>query len=133
MKRIVIALLLLFAFGIGCAQQQAGNDAAALETANAVQAQASGAVKEFEVKMYKFGFDPAEITVNKGDRVRLKVSSLDVMHGIGIKEYGINKQVPPGETVIVEFTADKSGTFTMFCAVYCGDGHKEQKGRIIVN
>ena len=37
-----------------------------------------------------------------------------------------------GETVIVEFVADRAGTFNFTCAEYCGTGHAAMKGRLVV-
>ncbi|MBI1936033.1 cupredoxin domain-containing protein [Candidatus Woesearchaeota archaeon] len=90
------------------------------------------AVKEFEIIAKQFQFNPATIEVNKGDKVRLIVTSIDVPHGFSITEYGINERLDPGKPVTIEFTADKQGTFTAFCSVLCGSGHLGMKGELIV-
>ena len=77
-------------------------------------------------------FDPGIIEVNKGDRVRLIVTSIDVPHGISIREYGINERLDVGKPKVIEFTADKEGTFTAFCSVFCGSGHANMKGKLVV-
>ena len=92
----------------------------------------NGEVKEFRMTAKQFAFEPSTIEVNKGDKVRLIVTSVDVPHGIAITEYGINKRLDPGQPVTIEFIADKQGTFTAFCSVVCGSGHKGMKGKIIV-
>jgi cytochrome c oxidase subunit 2 len=92
----------------------------------------SGEVKEIKVTARQFQFEPATIEVNKGDKVRLIVTSVDVPHGIAIPEYGINERLNPGTPVTIEFTAEKEGTFTSFCSVFCGSGHSNMKGKIIV-
>ena len=91
-----------------------------------------GEIKEFKMMAKQFKFSPEKIEVNKGDKVRLIVASADVPHGISIPEYGINERLNPGEPVTIEFTADKQGTFTAFCSVFCGSGHGNMKGQIIV-
>lgn len=95
---------------------------------------ATGEVKEFDVIAKQWEFVPNVIEVNKGDRVRLKVTSIDVTHGIGLPDFGIDSvRLPPNETKTVEFIADKTGTFnTMICTVYCGPGHAGMKGSIVV-
>ena len=80
----------------------------------------------------KFEFSPSTITVNKGDKVKIKITSTDVNHGFAIPEYGVSQKVDFGKTEVIEFTADKSGEFTFFCNVFCGSGHKEMKGKLIV-
>ena len=91
-----------------------------------------GEVKEFKMTAKQFKFEPSTIEVNKGDRVRLIVTSVDVPHGIAIPEYKINERLEPGIPVTIEFTAEKEGTFTAFCSVFCGSGHSGMKGKIIV-
>ena len=91
-----------------------------------------GNFKEFKITAKQFAFEPETIEVNKGDKVRLIVTSVDVPHGIGIPEYGINERVDPGKQVTIEFVADKQGTFTTFCTVFCGSDHSNMKGKLIV-
>ncbi|MBI2658289.1 cupredoxin domain-containing protein [Candidatus Woesearchaeota archaeon] len=91
-----------------------------------------GTTKEFRMTAKQFAFEPAAIEVSKGDRVRLVVTSIDVPHGISIPEYGINERLDVGKPVTIEFTADKEGTFTSFCSVFCGSGHSSMKGKIVV-
>ena len=99
---------------------------------NTAPESSGGAVKEFTMTAKQFSFDPAIIEVNKGDKVRLIVTSADVPHGIAIKEYGINERLEPGKPATIEFTADKQGTFTAYCSVFCGSGHSGMKGKIVV-
>ncbi|MBT7762995.1 hypothetical protein HN734_04005 [Candidatus Woesearchaeota archaeon] len=90
------------------------------------------AVKEFTMIARKFEFEPAEIRVMEGDTVRITVTSEDVAHGIAISEFDVKEDFGPGETVTVEFVADKKGTFTFFCSVFCGTGHREMVGQLVV-
>ena len=93
---------------------------------------AAESVKELKITAKQFSFTPEVIEVSKGDKVRLIVTSVDVPHGIKITEYGINQRLDPGKPATIEFTADKQGTFTAFCSVFCGSGHGSMKGKIIV-
>ena len=88
--------------------------------------------KEFKITAKDWVFEPETVEINKGDNVRLIVTSLDIPHGISIPEYGINQRLDPGTPVTIEFLADKEGTFTSFCSVFCGAGHSNMKGKIIV-
>ena len=67
-----------------------------------------------------------------GDKVRLKVKSIDVDHGLAIPEFGVNLILKPNELQTVEFVADKKGEFPFFCSVYCGVGHGGMRGKLIV-
>ena len=90
----------------------------------------------FEVVARRFAFEPATIEVTEGDSVRLLVRSADGPHGVEIKEFRVKKAVPrakPGdEPVTIEFVASKAGTFTILCSEYCGDGHKDMTGSLVV-
>ena len=90
-------------------------------------------VKEFNVTARNWEFVPSTITVNKGDTVKLHITSTDVQHGFVISAYGINKTLNPGQQVDVEFVADKAGSFPFYCNVFCGEGHSGMKGTLVVN
>lgn len=89
-------------------------------------------VKEFTMTAKKFEFSPAFITVSEGDRVKLTIQNIDVPHGFAIDELGIKQDLAAGETTTVEFTASKKGTFRFYCSLYCGQGHKEMEGEIVI-
>ena len=116
--------------GQGTPVQQTQQVNSAIETPK--ETSTTGKVKEFKITAKQFAFEPSTIEVNKGDKVRLIVTSTDVPHGIAIKEYGINERLDVGKPVTIEFTADKQGSFTAFCSVFCGSGHGNMKGKIIV-
>ena len=77
-------------------------------------------------------FEPSVIEVNKEDTIRINLTSTDVAHGFAIREYDIDRRVEPNETINIEFIADKEGTFTFYCSVFCGAGHGRMKGTMIV-
>ena len=89
-------------------------------------------VVEIQMVAKKFEFVPSEVRVKKGDTVRLKVTSTDVPHGIAIPGYDIAEGLPVNEERVVEFVADKAGTFDFYCSVYCGSGHGAMRGKLIV-
>lgn len=70
-------------------------------------------------------FDPCkEITVRQGDRVVLRLISADVHHGFALPAFGINDGViRPGDVTVMEFVADKVGSFKFFCTIRCGMVH----------
>ncbi|MBI2139951.1 cupredoxin domain-containing protein [Candidatus Woesearchaeota archaeon] len=93
----------------------------------------SGEIKEFSIIAKNWEFVPGTIAVNHGDRVVLRVKSVDVQHGFRIAEYGINEGLEPNKEVRIEFVADKKGTFPFFCSVPCGKGHKDMRGELVVS
>jgi cytochrome c oxidase subunit II len=99
-------------------------------------APADGEPKVFEVVARRFDFEPATIEVTEGDRVRLVVRSADGPHGVEIKAFKVKKAVPrakPGDAPItIEFVATSAGEFPILCSEYCGNGHEDMKGTLVV-
>jgi len=89
-------------------------------------------VRVIEVSARRFEFDPATIVVREGEKVRLKVISEDVTHGFGVASYHIDRKLEPGQTETIAFTADKPGRHHFHCTVYCGSGHGDMHGELIV-
>lgn len=84
-------------------------------------------VKTFEVTGKSFEFNPREIRVKKGDRVRINFTSTEGFHDWTIDGYDLDtKQIQVSQTDSVEFVADKTGTFEYFCSV----GNHRQMGMV---
>jgi cytochrome c oxidase subunit II len=91
------------------------------------------APREIDVVARRFAFEPSRIEVNVGERVRLRVVSADGVHGLEIKKFKVKKEIPRGTTpVIIEFTASEAGEFPILCSEYCGDGHEDMQGQLVV-
>lgn len=132
-----MAALLLFVIA-GCTKSA---EIKTTTTQNAITETVSGAsenkqssqeVKEFKLTAKQFEFLPDRIEVNKGDKVRLLITSIDVEHGISIPEYDIIEKLPKNKEVQIDFVADKQGTFRFFCSVFCGHGHGDMNGELVV-
>jgi len=89
----------------------------------------------------KFIFDakakrPDVIEVNKGDKVFIHLTNIDfdqdITHGFAINQYDLNMEVQPGQTNTIEFTADKEGTFPLYCTNFCSALHQEMSGYFLV-
>lgn len=81
----------------------------------------------------KFEFSPAEIHLRRGEHVVLELTSLDRKHGFKLPELGIRADVPAGGTARVELTPEKAGRFPFACDVFCGDGHDDMAGTLVVD
>ena len=86
----------------------------------------------FEIKAKKFSYDPHIIKVNKGDKVRIRLISEDVTHGIFVDGYGIETQAYPGQEGSLSFVADRPGRFSFRCSVTCGEFHPYMVGYLVV-
>ena len=80
----------------------------------------------------KFEYSPNVITVKKGIPVTLEFISLDRVHGFNCPELGIRTDIVPEKMNRLHFVPKKSGTFAYHCDVFCGDGHEDMTGEIIV-
>lgn len=89
-------------------------------------------VRIVKIKARRFEFDPGTVVVKAGEKVRFEVTSEDVVHGIGIKDFDIDRKLKPGETETINFKAEKPGNYHFYCSVYCGDGHGDMHGELII-
>jgi cytochrome c oxidase subunit 2 len=86
-----------------------------------------------EIVATRFNFEPSRVEVTEGERVKLLVKSGDGVHGLQIKKFKIDKKIPRGgDPVTIEFVATAAGEFPILCSEYCGDGHEDMKGMLVV-
>ena len=106
-------------------------------------------LKTIEVSAKKYEFTPSEIHVKAGEHVRLIVHSVDEPHGIKLTLYpegskdktivGLqfnrpedNGKVEKNADQVLDFIAEKPGTYEFQCAKVCGMHHGKMKGQVIV-
>jgi len=80
----------------------------------------------------KWVWEPSTLHAKQGELVRLVIHNADVNHPLYIPELGIEAEVPP-EGAVVEFEASKKGSFFFLCGTYCGEGHAEMQGILIID
>ena len=86
-----------------------------------------------EIVARRYAFEPAMIEARVGEALRLMVVSADGPHGLEIKKFKVKQQIPRGTTpVVIEFTPTEAGQFPILCSEYCGDGHGDMKGTLVV-
>jgi cytochrome c oxidase subunit 2 len=93
---------------------------------------APGAAQTVKLTARKYDFEPATLTVTRGQPVRIEATALDRDHGIEIKEFGVKTKLEKGKVAVIEFTPDRTGEFSFHCSVFCGLGHRGMKGKLIV-
>ena len=84
---------------------------------------AQEAPKHIDVIAKRFEYQPAEITLKKGQPVVIALKSEDVAHGIHFKELNLQAKSDKGGTGQLAFTPDKTGDFIGHCSIFCGAGH----------
>jgi len=80
----------------------------------------------------KFEYSPNEITVKKGVPVILEITSLDRDHGFKLRDFGVRADIKPGATTRVRIVPNKTGRFPFQCDVFCGSGHEDMGGELVV-
>ena len=97
-----------------------------------------------------FEFEPSEIHVKSGEKIQLKLFSVDRTHGIHVDPFpsggrpstapGISftygddcLKLKKGMTETLEFTAEAPGTYLFLCCKKCGSGHGRMKGKIVID
>lgn len=80
----------------------------------------------------RFTYTPSEVTLKKGEPVVLELVSADRVHGFRLPAFKIRTDVGPNEPVRITLTPDRTGTFTFACDVFCGDGHDDMSGTLVV-
>jgi cytochrome c oxidase subunit 2 len=65
--------------------------------------------------------------------VKLIMSSKDVIHSFFVPDYRLKQDVVPGRYTEMWFNAPEPGESTIYCTEYCGDGHSDMLGEVIVH
>jgi cytochrome c oxidase subunit II len=84
---------------------------------------AHGESVKIDVHAHRYAFEPAEITVKKGESVTLVLTSDDVPHSLLIKALGVNEAITKGHPAEITFTPTAVGDFKGQCGRFCGSGH----------
>ncbi|MBF0445378.1 MAG: cytochrome C oxidase subunit II [Magnetococcales bacterium] len=72
------------------------------------------------------------LELEKGKSYRLHMSSLDYQHGFSLQPVNINLQILPQYETVITLTPSKAGEYGVICNEYCGIGHHQMLGKIIV-
>jgi nitrous-oxide reductase len=88
--------------------------------------------RELVVTVRGFRFVPDRLEVVQDDLVRVTIHGDALAHSFNIDEYRIARRVPPGGTAVVEFRADRTGTFPFYCNITSEPGHDQMRGQLVV-
>jgi len=77
-------------------------------------------------------YDPEEIEIPVGSTVDFYLTSKDVVHGFHINDKGVNMMAVPGTINKITTKFEEAGTYRFVCNEFCGAGHQEMMGKIIV-
>ena len=86
-----------------------------------------------QVTAERFKFTPAVIQLKVGEPVVLELTALDRKHGFQVPDLKIDETIEPGKVTRVRIVPDKAATYDFHCSVFCGSGHEEMAGQIVVS
>jgi cytochrome c oxidase subunit 2 len=81
---------------------------------------------------YEDGTESTELMLPKDKAVVLHLRSMDVLHSLFIPDFRVKEDAVPGQVTKMWFTAEKTGTFQIFCTEYCGAGHSKMLSKAVV-
>lgn len=74
-----------------------------------------------------------ELHVPADRPVKLIMSSNDVIHSFFVPDYRLKQDVVPGQYTEMWFNVPEPGESIIYCTEYCGDGHSDMLGNVIVH
>ena len=82
----------------------------------------------------QFSYMPVVLRLKSGVAYRFRMMSMDVNHGASIHTgFAGHIMRRPAQTMTeMVMTFPEPGEFMIYCTVYCGEGHSQMKGKIIV-
>ena len=100
-----------------------------------VAVRSSAKPKERVIKIIakKFVFVPSEIRVKQGETVLLEFTAPEVPMGFSLPDFALRTDIVPGKVATLRLTPDRTGSFDFLCDLFCGSGHEEMNGKLIVS
>ena len=89
---------------------------------------------EYEVHVIavQFAYFPGEIEVPANSTVTFHLTSEDVIHSYSVVGTNANTMIIPGEVASITVEADEPGEYGILCSEYCGPGHHDMEGKLVV-
>ena len=81
---------------------------------------------------YENGRQSDVLRVPLGKPVKLVLHSQDVLHCLYVPAFRIKEDCVPGMETYLWFTADRQGSYDIFCTEYCGLGHSGMISKVTV-
>jgi cytochrome c oxidase subunit 2 len=73
-----------------------------------------------------------QLHVPVGRPVKLIMTSEDVLHDFYVPAFRVKMDAVPGKYTFTWFEATRTGTYNLFCALYCGTDHSRMIGQVVV-
>jgi len=96
----------------------------------AVAAARSG--PDVEIRVSEDGFDPAVVTLRKGETTRIVLSADEGEHCLAVDALRVEKRVVAGRPTTFDLIADRAGRFPFYCCVETGKAAEVERGEVVV-
>jgi cytochrome c oxidase subunit 2 len=74
-----------------------------------------------------------DLHVPIGKTVKVLLRSIDVVHDFYVPEFRAKMDLMPGLVTRFWFTPTRTGTFEILCGGFCGVGHPQMRGNVVVD
>ena len=98
----------------------------------ALAAAAGAEERVIQITAKRFEFSPSTIELQAGVPVVFELTTADRKHGFQVPDLHIDEEIVPGKPTRVRIVPEKAGTFSFHCSVFCGSGHEDMSGVIVV-
>jgi heme/copper-type cytochrome/quinol oxidase subunit 2 len=88
--------------------------------------------REFTLTARDYSFSPNRVEAQQDDLIKLTVQSADNAYGFTIDDYRVSKRVPAGGSTVIEFRADRPGTFAFSSNLSNAARHSQMRGQLVV-
>jgi len=96
------------------------------------KAHAVPGIRVIDITAQRFSFAPSQITLKKGETVKLRLTSQDVTHGFFSRPLKVDEDVEAGEAKEITLTPQTAGIYTVICDHFCGANHGNMNMTIVV-
>ena len=88
--------------------------------------------REFAVTAKDYHFSPNRLEVTQDDLVKVVVRSEDFAYSLTIDEYRLSRRVPAGGEAVIEFRADRPGSYRFYSNLTSDARHTQMRGDLVV-
>lgn len=96
---------------------------------------------EIQVGAYKWGWNftyptghtDSELHVPTDRKVKLIMTSADVLHSFWVPEFRTKFDIVPGSYRYLWFEANRPGEYQLKCTEYCGTGHSAMRAKVVAH
>lgn len=81
--------------------------------------------REIKITATRDDLNPRTINVNKGEHIKLVITSQDIDHAFAIRELDVNKEIKATETQVIDLTPNREGHFKLSCSGFGVEGSTE--------